>query len=102
MTRVGGGFMAGQYLGGTTTKTTLSGVEMRTLFRWLSGVLFILAMGAIAMLLVVDATNHLTLAAAHQQAGALAFMLIGASYISLQLSSGRRLNEMIKQLLLGL
>jgi hypothetical protein len=75
---------------------------MTTLFRWLSALLFILALGAVTTLLIFDALNRLRLTPLHQTTGALSFMLIGSSYIGLQLSSGRRWNEMVKEVLLGI
>ena len=53
-------------------------------------------------LVVFDALNHLRLTPVHQRTGALSFMLIGVSYISLQLSTGRRWREMFKGVLLGI
>jgi hypothetical protein len=74
---------------------------MTTIFRWLSAILFISALGAVLTLLVFDTLNQLRLTPIHQHAGALSFALIGASYIGLQLSWGRRWHERIKELLLG-
>jgi hypothetical protein len=56
-------------------------------FRKLSVLLLISALAAMAALLIFDALNHLHLTSIHKWAGALAFMLIGVSYISLQLST---------------
>jgi hypothetical protein len=74
---------------------------MTTLFRWLSALLFILAVSAVTTLLIFDLLNHLRLTPLHQATGALSFMLIGASFIGLQLSSGRRWNAMLKEVMLG-
>jgi hypothetical protein len=74
---------------------------MKTLFRGLSAVLFIAALITVGTLLTFDALNQLRLTPVHQQAGALSFILIGASFIGLQLGSGRRWNEMLKEILLG-
>jgi len=63
---------------------------MKKLLRSLSALLLISALAGLATLLVFDALNHLRLTSAHQRVGALSFMMIGASYISLQLSTGRR------------
>ena len=74
---------------------------MKRPLRNLSALLLISALAGMATLLVFDALNHLRLTPFHQRAGALSFMLIGASYISLQLSTGRRWREMFKGVLLG-
>ncbi|HLX94493.1 MAG TPA: hypothetical protein VKU37_01980 [Verrucomicrobiae bacterium] len=75
---------------------------MKKPLRSLSALLLISALAGMATLLVVDALNDLRLTPVHQRAGALSFMLIGASYISLQLSTGRRWREMFKGVLLGI
>ena len=75
---------------------------MKKPLRSLSAFLLISALAGLATLLVFDALNHLRLTPFHQRTGALSFMLIGASYISLQLSTGRRWREMIKGVLLGI
>lgn len=74
---------------------------MTTLFRWLSTLLFVSALLAVATLLVSDATSALTLTELHRRAGALSFMLIGASYVALQLSVRRPRGEKLKAILLG-
>ena len=73
---------------------------MRTLFRQLSAVLLIAALAGTLCLLVFDVSNHLRLTFAHQRTGALAFILVGASYICLLLSEGHW-RQRIKGLLLG-
>ena len=70
--------------------------------RNLSALLLISALAGMATLLVFDAWNHLRLTSIHQRVGALSFMLIGISYISLQLSRGRPWRERYKGVLLGL
>jgi hypothetical protein len=75
---------------------------MKKPLRGLSALLLISALAGTATLLVFDLLNHLRLTPVHQQVGALSFMLIGASYISLQLSTGRRWRELCKGVLLGL
>jgi hypothetical protein len=75
---------------------------MATLFRWLSTILFISALAAVLTLLVSDVWNALTLTAVHRCAGALSFMLIGASYVALQLGLRRPWAEKIKAILLGI
>ncbi|HEV8073151.1 MAG TPA: hypothetical protein VGP21_03380 [Opitutaceae bacterium] len=63
--------------------------------------LFLLAAGAIVVLLSSDVSHDLRLTSFHQQSSALALILIGASYISLQLSAKRRWNEKLKGISLG-
>ncbi|HXA14593.1 MAG TPA: hypothetical protein VNW23_05655 [Opitutaceae bacterium] len=75
---------------------------MTKLFRGLSLLLFLLAVGEIIILLFSDISHALQLTSFHQQAGAVALILIGASYISLQLSLKRRWNEKLKGIFLGL
>jgi hypothetical protein len=74
---------------------------MATLFRWLSTVLFVSALIATVTLLVSDALNALTLSALHRRAGALSFILIGSSYVALQLSFRRPWSGKLKAILLG-
>jgi hypothetical protein len=74
---------------------------MKKPLRSLSALLLISALAGMATLLVVDALNHLRMTPVHQRAGALSFMLIGASYISLQLSTRRRWRDTFKGVLLG-
>lgn len=52
-------------------------------------------------LLVSDVINALTLTPLHRRAGALSFMLIGSSYVALQLSLRRPRSEKVKAILLG-
>lgn len=75
---------------------------MATLFRWLSTILFVSALAAMLTLLVSDVWNALNFTAIHRRAGALSFMLIGASYVALQMSSRRRWGEKVKAILLGI
>ncbi|MDD5139788.1 MAG: hypothetical protein PHY43_05940 [Verrucomicrobiales bacterium] len=74
---------------------------MKKPFRQLSALLLIAALAVTLTLLVLDASNNLRLTFIHQRTGALSFMLIGASYISLLLSVRRPWREKIKGLLLG-
>src|SRR5258708_6830912 len=76
-------------------------MNRKELFRGLCAALFLLALMDVALLLIFDVLNQLRLSPVHQQTGALAFILIGASFISLQLSSGRRWNEILKEVVLG-
>jgi hypothetical protein len=75
--------------------------SMTKLLRGLSLLLFLLAVGGIIVLLTSDVSHGLRLTAFHQQSSALALVLIGASYISLQLSAKRRWNEKLKGIFLG-
>src|SRR5579863_7437213 len=74
---------------------------MATLFRWLSAILFVSALAAMLTLLVSDAWNALSFTTIHRRAGALSFMLIGASYVALQISERCRWGEKLKAILLG-
>ena len=69
--------------------------------RWVSGILFVSALAALVTLLASDALNQLRLTDFHRQSSALSLMLIGASYIGLQLSSRLPPNEMLKGVFLG-
>lgn len=75
---------------------------MKKPLRGLSALLLVSALAGVATLLALDAFNRLRLTAGHQRAGALSFILIGVSYLSLQLSSGRPWRERYKGVLLGL
>jgi hypothetical protein len=74
---------------------------MSKLFRGVSVVCCLSALAAIAALIISDAIHRLTLTPVHQQTGGLALMLIGSSYIGLQLSVKRSSSEMLKGILLG-
>jgi len=75
---------------------------MTKLLRGLSLLLFLLAVGSIVILLASDVSHALRLTSIHQQSSALALILIGTSYISLQLSAKRRWREKLKAIFLGL
>ncbi len=75
---------------------------MARLLRGLSAIALAAALAGIVCLLAGDTWNRLRLTPAHQVAGALSLMLIGLSYICLQLSAARPRKEMIKGVLLGL
>jgi hypothetical protein len=75
---------------------------MTKLLRWLSIILFTLALAGVAVLWLSDARRRLLPAPSHQRIGAAPLMLIGLSYISFQLSGRRRPEERAKGLLLGL
>ena len=74
---------------------------MRKTFRQLSAALLIAALAGTLTLLAMDAANHLSLTFAHQRTGALSFMLVGASYISLLFSDSRPWREKMQGLLLA-
>jgi len=74
---------------------------MAKAFRWLSVVLFLAALIGIAVLLVSDFRNHLWVTPIHQRSGALALILIGASYISFQAGAENAWRETLKGVLLG-
>jgi hypothetical protein len=75
---------------------------MKRLLRTLSGVLFGLALIALAWLLLPDLWSGFRPSLRHQQAGALALMFVGSSFCCMQFSAGGRRKEMLKGLLLGL
>lgn len=92
------------HIGSTECTTGFAPVSMSTmtkLFRGLSLLLFVSALGALAVLLLTDAAHALRPAFFHQQSSAVALILIGASYVSLQLSSVRPWNEKLKGIFLG-
>jgi hypothetical protein len=74
---------------------------MATVLRWLTLFLMVSALAAIVALLIADAREQLHLSELHRRAGALAFMFIGASYISVQVSHRRPWLEIFKPVLLG-
>lgn len=71
-------------------------------FRGLCVACCLASLAALVMLLASDTTHRLRFTRTHQQAGALALILIGSSYICLQLSAKRPWTEMLKGTLLGL
>jgi hypothetical protein len=75
---------------------------MTKLLRGLSLLLFLLAVGSIVILIASDVFHAFRLTSIHQQSSALALILIGTSYLSLQLSSKRRWSEKLKAIFLGL
>ena len=76
--------------------------RMTKLLHCLSAIFFALALLGVATLLIGDVTNRLEFTAIHRRAGALSFMLIGASYLSLLFSAGRPLRAMLKEIFLGI
>jgi hypothetical protein len=75
---------------------------MKRLLRGLSGVLFGLALIALAWLLLPDLWSSFHPSLRHQRAGALALMFVGSSFICVQFSTGGRWRDMLKGWLLGL
>jgi hypothetical protein len=74
---------------------------MTKLFRGFSVACCLSALAAIATLLVSDGIHWLKPSSVHQHAGAFSLILIGLSYVSLQLSAQRPSDEMLKGVLLG-
>jgi len=75
---------------------------MEKLLRIIGATLFISALAALLILLVSDASNHLQYTLLHRKAGAWSFMLVGLSYIALQLRIKQPAGEAVKHLLLGM
>jgi hypothetical protein len=74
---------------------------MRTWVRAGSVLLFLLALAGIGALWVADGLHAFQPTRWHQQLGAVALILIGASYIFLQLAEPRRRGEALKGVFLG-
>lgn len=70
-------------------------------FPWLSTMLFIFALAAMLTLLATDMLNALMPTALHRRAGAISLMLIGSSFVALQMSSRRAMVEKLKPISLG-
>jgi hypothetical protein len=77
-------------------------IFVRRLLRALSGGLFALAIVALAWLLLPDLWIGFHPSLRHHEAGALALMFVGSSFICMQLSARGQANGMLKGLLLGL
>ena len=75
---------------------------MKKPLRKLSLLLLISALAGMGTLLLFDVVNHLALTSIHQRMGALSFILIGTSYISLLLSFRLPWRQKVKGLLLGI
>lgn len=71
------------------------------LWRRLTTLFFALALAGIVMLLLTDGLHRLRYAPLHQHMAAMPLILIGMSYLCLQLSVRRPRGELIKGLLLG-
>jgi len=74
---------------------------MTRLLRRASVLFFALALAGIAILWIADSLHALRFTPFHQRAGALALILIGISYIALQLSLRRGRGETLKGIFLG-
>jgi hypothetical protein len=74
---------------------------MTKLFRGLSVACCLSALATIATLLVSDGIHRLKPTSVHQHVGAFSLILIGFSYVCLQLSAQRPRGEMLKGVLLG-
>jgi hypothetical protein len=74
---------------------------MRKMLRGGSALLFLLALAGITVLWESDARHAFGLTPLHQQVGAWALILIGSSYILLQLAVRRRGGEALKGIALG-
>ena len=70
--------------------------------RALGGILFLLALIALAVLLLPDLWIKFQPTDRHQQAAALALLFVGASFVCLQFSTGGSWKDKIKGILLGL
>jgi hypothetical protein len=75
---------------------------MAKVLHWFGAVFLVLALLGIGTLLIFDAINQLRFTSIHRRAGAAAFMLVGASYLSLLLSSRRPLRSMRKEMALSI
>jgi hypothetical protein len=82
-----------RYHGGMAKKSSL--------LRLLSGVLFLSALASVACLLASDFWFRFQPTPQHRHAGALALILIGASFVCAQLGAARRWNDRLKGILLG-
>jgi hypothetical protein len=69
---------------------------------WRIGLLLLAsALATVGILVVSDAAHELRLTSLHSRLGALALIMIGASYVSLQAISRRPRHELVKGILLG-
>jgi hypothetical protein len=75
---------------------------MKSMLHTLAKTLFCFALVTLAWLLVPDLWNSFHPSLRHQQAGALALIFVGSSFICIQLSATKRLKETFKGVLLGL
>jgi hypothetical protein len=75
---------------------------VKGLMRVLSGLLFLLALVALAFLLLPDLWLRFKPTDRHSQAAAFALIFVGSSFICLQLSAEGRWKEKLKGVLLGL
>lgn len=79
-----------------------SDVPPARFFRWLSTLLFVFAIATMLTLLVSDALHTLTPTPMHHRAGPFSLILIGSSFIALQISLRRPPAEKLKAIFLGI
>jgi hypothetical protein len=75
---------------------------MRRILRPLGGLFLLAALVALAVLLFSDGWHLFHPTGRHKQAGALALMLVGASFVCVQLDTCATLTTRLKRVLLGL
>jgi hypothetical protein len=75
---------------------------LRKIFRLLSAILFLFALGALIFLLLSDTWFRFQPGAFHRRAEAFVLMSLGASFISMQIGTEGRSREKLKGILLGL
>jgi len=68
---------------------------------WICLLLFATALVTIGILVVTDVAHGLGPTILHSRLGAVALILVGSSYVSLQIISRRPRNEFVKGILLG-
>jgi hypothetical protein len=71
------------------------------LLRISSGILFLSALASVACLLASDIWFRFQPTSLHRQAGALALILIGSSFVCAQMGAARRWSDRLKGILLG-
>jgi peptidoglycan/LPS O-acetylase OafA/YrhL len=86
----------------SNNRLCIANVSPTRFFRGLSTVLFVSALAAMLALLVFDALNTLAPTPAHRGTGAFSLILIGSSYVALQISLRRPRAEKLKAILLGI
>jgi hypothetical protein len=69
---------------------------------WQIGLLLLaIALAAIGILIITDVAHGLRFTSLHSHLGAIALIMIGSSYVSLQIISRRPRHEVVKGILLG-
>jgi hypothetical protein len=74
---------------------------MARTWRGLCRILFLAALAAVGVLLAADFWHRFEPTLVHRQTSSIALLLIGASYVSLQVASPRSWGEKIKSMFLG-